>query len=163
MASARATASSPLRPRLTRPARSRQTVEDCALLLNAMAGFDPHDATSLDRPKEDYTATSTTAAGLRIGPPKEFFGDGAPYIARAVDAAPDVYRKLGATNGEISLPNVMVSGPAYYVVAPPRRRANLSRFDGVATATRRKVRRSARHVQEELRRGLLAPRSSAAS
>ena len=103
-----------------------QTAEDCALLLNAMAGFDPHDATSLDRPKEDYTRDlNKPLAGLRIGLPKEFFGDGvAPDIARAVDAALDVYRKLGATTVEISLPNVKYSVPAYYVVAPAEASSN---------------------------------------
>ena len=110
-----------------------QTAEDCALLLNAMAGFDPHDATSLDRPREDYSRDlAKPLAGLRIGLPKEFFGEGvAPDIAKAVDAALDVYRKLGATTVEISLPNVKYSVPAYYVVAPAEASSNLSRYDGV--------------------------------
>ncbi len=110
-----------------------RTAEDCALLLNAMAGFDPHDATSLDRPREDYTRDlARPLTGLRIGLPREFFGEGvAPDIARAVDAALDVYRKLGATTVEISLPNVKYSVPAYYVVAPAEASSNLSRFDGV--------------------------------
>ncbi|MFO1344553.1 MAG: amidase family protein, partial [Burkholderiales bacterium] len=109
------------------------TAEDCALLLNAMAGFDPHDATSLDRPREDYSRDlAKPLAGLRIGLPKEFFGEGvAPDIAKAVDAALDVYRKLGATTVEISLPNVKYSVPAYYVVAPAEASSNLSRYEGV--------------------------------
>ena len=114
-----------------------QTAEDCALLLTAMAGFDTHDATSLDRPKENYARlfanpVAKPLSGLRIGLPKEFFGDGvASGIAKAVEAALDVYRKLGATTVEISLPNVKYSVPAYYVVAPAEASSNLSRFDGV--------------------------------
>jgi aspartyl-tRNA(Asn)/glutamyl-tRNA(Gln) amidotransferase subunit A len=117
-----------------------QTAEDCALLLNAMAGYDPHDATSLDRPKEDYTRDlAKPLKGLRIGLPKEFFGDGvAPGIAKAVDEALDVYRKLGATTVEVSLPNVKYSVPAYYVVAPAEASSNLSRFDGARFGHRAK-------------------------
>jgi aspartyl-tRNA(Asn)/glutamyl-tRNA(Gln) amidotransferase subunit A len=117
-----------------------QTAEDCALLLNAMAGFDPHDATSLDRPKEDYTRDlAKPLKGLRIGLPKEFFGDGVvPGIAKAVEDALDVYRKLGATTVEVSLPNVKYSVPAYYVVAPAEASSNLSRFDGARFGHRAK-------------------------
>ncbi|MBL8310263.1 MAG: Asp-tRNA(Asn)/Glu-tRNA(Gln) amidotransferase subunit GatA [Burkholderiales bacterium] len=115
-----------------------QTAEDCALLLNAMAGFDPHDATSLDRPREDYTRALSAPvtggkplAGVRIGLPREFFDDGvAPGVTRAVLAAIEVYRSLGATTVDISLPNVKYAVPAYYVVAPAEASSNLSRFDG---------------------------------
>jgi aspartyl-tRNA(Asn)/glutamyl-tRNA(Gln) amidotransferase subunit A len=117
-----------------------QTAEDCALLLNAMAGFDPRDATSLDRPKEDYTRDlAKPLKGLRIGLPKEFFGEGnEPGVLKAVEAALDVYRKLGATTVEISLPNVKYSVPAYYVVAPAEASSNLSRFDGARFGHRAK-------------------------
>jgi aspartyl-tRNA(Asn)/glutamyl-tRNA(Gln) amidotransferase subunit A len=117
-----------------------QTAEDCALLLNAMAGFDPRDATSLDRPKEDYTRDlAKPLKGLRIGLPKEFFGEGnEPGVAKAVEAALEVYRKLGATTVEISLPNVKYSVPAYYVVAPAEASSNLSRFDGARFGHRAK-------------------------
>ena len=110
-----------------------QTAEDCAMLLTAMAGFDAHDATSLDRPKENYSRDlGRPLNGLRIGLPKEFFGEGvAPGIAKAVDDALTVYRKLGAITVEVSLPNVKYSVPAYYVVAPAEASSNLSRFDGV--------------------------------
>ena len=110
-----------------------QTAEDCALLLSAMAGFDTHDATSLNRPTENYSRDlAKPLTGLRIGLPKEFFGVGvASGIAKAVDDALAVYRKLGATTVEISLPNVKYSVPAYYVVAPAEASSNLSRFDGV--------------------------------
>ena len=110
-----------------------QTAEDCAMLLTAMAGFDAHDATSLDRPKENYSRDlGKPLNGLRIGLPKEFFGEGvASGIAHAVDDALTVYRKLGAITVDVSLPNVKYSVPAYYVVAPAEASSNLSRFDGV--------------------------------
>ncbi len=115
-----------------------RSAEDCALLLNAMAGFDERDSTSLDRPREDYAralaapAGDKPLAGLRIGLPKEFFGDGCdPEVMRLVEAAIAEYRKLGAETVEISLPNMKLSVPAYYVIAPAEASSNLSRFDGV--------------------------------
>jgi len=109
------------------------SAEDCALLLNAMAGFDTRDSTSLDRPAEDYARDlEQPLAGLRIGLPKEFFGDGCdPSVMTAVQAAIDEYRKLGAVTVEVSLPNSHLSVPAYYVIAPAEASSNLSRFDGV--------------------------------
>ncbi len=109
------------------------SAEDCALLLNAMAGFDSRDSTSLDRPAEDYARDlEQPLAGLRIGLPKEFFGDGCdPSVMTAVQAAIDEYRKLGAVTVEVSLPNSHLSVPAYYVIAPAEASSNLSRFDGV--------------------------------
>ncbi|MDP2135610.1 MAG: Asp-tRNA(Asn)/Glu-tRNA(Gln) amidotransferase subunit GatA [Sulfuritalea sp.] len=110
-----------------------KSAEDCALLLNAMAGFDPRDSTSLDRPAEDYARDlETPLAGLRIGLPKEFFGAGMDDDVRAaVETALGEYRKLGATTVEIALPNSGLSVPAYYVIAPAEASSNLSRFDGV--------------------------------
>jgi len=119
-----------------------RSAEDCALLLNAMAGFDERDSTSLDRPREDYAralaapAGDQPLAGLRIGLPKEFFGAAErtgcdPEVMRLVDAAITEYRKLGAETVEISLPNMKLSVPAYYVIAPAEASSNLSRFDGV--------------------------------
>ena len=110
-----------------------KSAEDCALLLNAMAGFDPRDSTSLERPTEDYARDlEKPLAGLRIGLPKEFFGDGMDADVRAaVDAALDEYRKLGAITVEVQLPNSGLSVPAYYVIAPAEASSNLSRFDGV--------------------------------
>jgi aspartyl-tRNA(Asn)/glutamyl-tRNA(Gln) amidotransferase subunit A len=109
------------------------SAEDCALLLNAMSGFDERDSTSLDRPPEDYTRDlEQPLAGLRIGLPKEFFGDGGnPAVMAAVQAAIAEYRKLGAVTVDISLPNSHLSVPAYYVIAPAEASSNLSRFDGV--------------------------------
>lgn len=109
------------------------SAEDCALLLNAMSGFDERDSTSLERPVEDYACDlEQPLAGLRIGLPKEFFGDGCdPAVMAAVQAALDEYRKLGATTVDVSLPNSHLSVPAYYVIAPAEASSNLSRFDGV--------------------------------
>ena len=110
-----------------------KSAEDCALLLNAMAGFDSRDSTSLERPAEDYRRDlEKPLTGLRIGLPTEFFGDGMDADVRAaVDAALNEYRKLGATTVEVSLPNSGLSVPAYYVIAPAEASSNLSRFDGV--------------------------------
>ena len=109
------------------------SAEDCALLLNAMAGFDERDSTSLDRPAEDYARDlERPLAGLRIGLPREFFGEGcAAGVMAAVQAALGEYGKLGATLVEVSLPNSHLSVPAYYVIAPAEASSNLSRFDGV--------------------------------
>src|SRR5574343_489941 len=109
------------------------SAEDCALLLNAMAGFDERDSTSLDRPREDYARDlDLPLAGLKIGLPKEFFGEGCDAkVMAAVQAAIDEYRKLGATTVEISLPNTHLAIPAYYVIAPAEASSNLSRYDGV--------------------------------
>jgi aspartyl-tRNA(Asn)/glutamyl-tRNA(Gln) amidotransferase subunit A len=110
-----------------------QTAEDCALLLNAMAGHDARDSTSLDRAREDYTRElAAPLAGVRIGLPKEYFGAGTDAdVARAIDAAIAELKKRGATTVEIGLPNVKLSVPVYYVIAPAEASSNLSRFDGV--------------------------------
>ena len=110
-----------------------RSAEDCALLLNAMGGFDERDSTSLDRQPEDYARDlEKPLAGLRIGLPREFFGDGCDAgVMAAVQAAIAEYRKLGATTVEVSLPNSHLSVPAYYVIAPAEASSNLSRFDGV--------------------------------
>jgi aspartyl-tRNA(Asn)/glutamyl-tRNA(Gln) amidotransferase subunit A len=110
-----------------------KSAEDCALLLNAMAGFDARDSTSLERPAEDYTAElGKPLDGLRIGLPREFFGPGMDDDVRAaVEAALAEYRKLGAATVEVGLPNSGLSVPAYYVIAPAEASSNLSRFDGV--------------------------------
>ncbi len=116
------------------------TAEDCALLLNAMAGFDPRDATSIERDAEDFTRhLGDDIKGLKIGVPKEYFGDGlAADVQAAVQAALKEYEKLGATLVEISLPKTSLSIPAYYVIAPAEASSNLSRFDGVRYGHRAK-------------------------
>ena len=110
-----------------------KTAEDCAWLLEAMAGFDPKDSTSIERPKEIYSqGLDNSLQGLRIGLPKEFFGEGLdPDIHQAIQAAIGEIEKLGATVKAISLPHMHLSGPAYYVVAPAECSSNLARLDGV--------------------------------
>jgi len=110
-----------------------RTAEDCALMMNVMAGFDPRDSTSADRPVADYTVElNKPLAGLKIGLPREYFAEGLDNdVATAVHAAINEYKKLGAEVIEISLPNTALSVPAYYVVAPAECSSNLSRFDGV--------------------------------
>lgn len=106
---------------------------DCALLLNAMAGFDERDSTSLQHPDEDFSRLlDTPVKGLRIGVPKEYFATGlAPDVERAVRTALAKFEELGATLVEISLPKTALSIPVYYVIAPAEASSNLSRFDGV--------------------------------
>lgn len=110
-----------------------KSAEDMALMLNVMAGFDTRDSTSLERAREDYTRDlNKPLKGLRIGLPKEYFGAGLNAgVAKAVQAALDDYKKLGATIVDISLPNSKLSIPVYYVLAPAEASSNLSRFDGV--------------------------------
>jgi aspartyl-tRNA(Asn)/glutamyl-tRNA(Gln) amidotransferase subunit A len=110
-----------------------RTAEDCALLLNAMTGFDDKDSTSINRPVEDYTRDLTQSLqGLKIGVPKEYFGPGlAADVEAAVRAALAEYQRMGATLVEISLPKTELSIPVYYVIAPAEASSNLSRFDGV--------------------------------
>ncbi|MBD8121968.1 Asp-tRNA(Asn)/Glu-tRNA(Gln) amidotransferase subunit GatA [Pseudomonas lutea] len=110
-----------------------RTAEDCALLLQGMAGFDVNDSTSIDEPVPDYSAgLSASLQGLRIGVPKEYFGAGLdPRIADLVMASVEELKKLGAVVKEVSLPNLQHAIPAYYVIAPAEASSNLSRFDGV--------------------------------
>ncbi|GBL45693.1 aspartyl-tRNA(Asn) amidotransferase subunit A [Sulfuriferula multivorans] len=110
-----------------------KSAEDCALLMNVMAGFDERDSTSLERPSEDYTRDlEQPLAGLKIGLPREYFAEGlSADVGAAVEAALAEYRKLGATTVDISLPNTRLSIPVYYVLAPAEASTNLSRFDGV--------------------------------
>jgi aspartyl-tRNA(Asn)/glutamyl-tRNA(Gln) amidotransferase subunit A len=118
-----------------------RTAEDCALLLAAMCGPDPdRDSTSLDVPAEDFTRTLTNdLAGLRIGVPTEFFGEGlATDVRSAVDAALEEFKKLGASLVPITLPRTELSIPVYYIIAPAEASSNLSRFDGVKFGHRAK-------------------------
>jgi aspartyl-tRNA(Asn)/glutamyl-tRNA(Gln) amidotransferase subunit A len=110
-----------------------KSAEDLALLMNVMVGFDERDSTSLQREPEDYGRDlDQPLKGLRIGLPKEYFAEGlSEDVARAVQAAVDEYRKLGAETVEVSLPNTRLSIPVYYVLAPAEASSNLSRYDGV--------------------------------
>jgi len=109
------------------------TAEDAALLMNAMAGFDPRDSTCADRPVPDYTADlGASLAGKRVGVPEEFFDAGLdPANAECIRNAIAVFESLGATIEEVSLPHIDASVPTYYIVAPAECSSNLSRFDGV--------------------------------
>jgi aspartyl-tRNA(Asn)/glutamyl-tRNA(Gln) amidotransferase subunit A len=110
-----------------------RTAEDCAHVLHAMAGFDPLDSTSVERPVPDYAAAlGPSIKGLRIGLPKEYFAEGLEAGTRdCVMAAVRKFEELGAVVSEISLPNSPLSVPTYYVVAPAEASSNLARFDGV--------------------------------
>lgn len=111
-----------------------RTAEDCALLLSAMCGPDAdRDSTSLDMPAEDFSKSlNGSLEGLRIGVPKEFFGEGLSADVRAaIDAALKEYVKLGAKLVDITLPRTELSIPVYYIIAPAEASSNLSRFDGV--------------------------------
>jgi aspartyl-tRNA(Asn)/glutamyl-tRNA(Gln) amidotransferase subunit A len=109
------------------------TARDAAMLLQAMAGFDPKDSTSVDAPVPDYLATlEQPLEGLKIGLLKEFFESGLdPANEQLVREALKVYERLGAKLVDVSLPNLPLSVPTYYVVAPAECSSNLSRFDGV--------------------------------
>ncbi|HEU5437270.1 MAG TPA: amidase family protein, partial [Telluria sp.] len=121
-----------------------QPAEDCAMLLNEMVGFDTRDSTSLTAEqgnlREDFTRElNAPLAGLRIGVPKEYFGEGlAADVESAVRAALDQFVKLGATLVDISLPKTAQSIPVYYIIAPAEASSNLSRFDGVRYGHRAK-------------------------
>jgi len=109
------------------------SAEDAALVLREMAGFDANDSTSVDTPVPDYVTTlGADLAGLKIGLVKEFFDKGldAQYEKRVREALA-LYEKLGASLREVSLPNLPLSVPAYYVVAPAECSSNLARYDGV--------------------------------
>jgi aspartyl-tRNA(Asn)/glutamyl-tRNA(Gln) amidotransferase subunit A len=110
-----------------------RSAHDAAVLLQAMAGFDEKDSTSVDLPVPDYTTgLGEDLKGLKIGLPKEFFGDGlSSEVASVIEAAVNEYRKLGAEVREVSMPDLNLAIPAYYVIAPAECSANLSRFDGV--------------------------------
>ena len=117
--------------------------EDCAILLDAMAGFDERDSTSLNTESaqapilERFVAAFTAGSqrplnGVRIGVPKEFFGEGlSADVGDRVESALKEFEALGATRVAISLPRTRLSIPAYYVIAPAEASSNLSRFDGV--------------------------------
>ncbi|OED39787.1 aspartyl/glutamyl-tRNA amidotransferase subunit A [Chromatiales bacterium (ex Bugula neritina AB1)] len=109
------------------------TAEDCALLLDAMAGFDERDSTSIEQPVDDYSGgLNEKLEGLKVGLPKQYFtADLAAPIAQSLQAAIAEFEKLGVIFKEIDLQNQHLAVPAYYVVAPAECSSNLSRFDGV--------------------------------
>lgn len=117
-----------------------RTAEDAAIMLGVMAGFDPRDATSVERAVPDYTTTlADRLDGLTIGLPREYFGKGlASEVGDAVDRALDQLRSQGVETVEIELPNSMLGIPCYYVIAPAEASSNLARFDGVRYGHRAK-------------------------
>ena len=117
-----------------------KSAADLALMMNVMAGFDARDSTSVDRPKEDYLRNlDLTLAGLRIGLPKEYFGDGVEDgVRRAIDEAVRWFAAQGAQTVALDLPNTKLAVPVYYVLAPAEASSNLSRFDGVRYGHRAK-------------------------
>ncbi len=113
-----------------------RTVEDCAVVMNAIAGHDPCDSTSLDAPVPDYRAAlahGTSLKGVRLALPREYFEvEGVePGVASAVRAAVDQLRDLGAEIGEVSMPHTQYGLATYYLIAPAECSANLARYDGV--------------------------------
>jgi aspartyl-tRNA(Asn)/glutamyl-tRNA(Gln) amidotransferase subunit A len=130
-----------------------QSAEDAALLLQAMAGFDPRDATSLDKDVPDYTNTlNRPVAGVTIGLPKEFFDSSVDESVRyANHAALMEFEKLGARLIDISLPNSSAGIPCFYVIAPAEASSNLSRFDGVRYGYRTDSYRDLNEMYEKTR------------
>jgi aspartyl-tRNA(Asn)/glutamyl-tRNA(Gln) amidotransferase subunit A len=108
-------------------------VTDCALILEAIAGHDHRDSTSVNEPVPAYTRTlDDPLTGLRIGVPREFFGEGLDSeVGTAVQAALAVYQKLGAALIDVSLPHTPYALAAYYIVAPAEASSNLARYDGM--------------------------------
>ena len=111
-----------------------KSAADLALLMNAMAGFDPRDSTSLERPKEDYARSlnDTKLSGLRVGVPAEYLGEGVqPGVRKAIEEAIGWFTSQGAKRVPIELPNQKLGVAVYYIIAPAEASSNLSRFDGV--------------------------------
>jgi len=109
-----------------------RSVEDAAILLKEIAGYDPKDSTSLDVPVPDYAANLRTDRKFRVGIIKETFGEGLdPVVSNAVNQAVEQMKALGAEVKEISCPQFRYGLPTYYIIAPSEASANLARYDGV--------------------------------
>ncbi len=117
-----------------------RSAADLAVLLSAMVGFDPRDSTSIERPREDYSRKlDVELKGLRIGLPKEYFGEGIdPGVRKAVEAAVAWLTARGAVRVDLDLPLTRLAVPVYYVIAPAEASSNLARFDGVRYGHRAK-------------------------
>jgi aspartyl-tRNA(Asn)/glutamyl-tRNA(Gln) amidotransferase subunit A len=117
-----------------------KSAEDLALMMNVMAGFDARDSTSLDRPKEDYSRSlKMDLKGIRIGLPKEYFGEGIePGVRSAVEEAIRWFEAQGTKTVQVELPNTKLAVPVYYVIAPAEASSNLARYDGVRYGHRAK-------------------------
>ncbi|CAK0765706.1 Glutamyl-tRNA(Gln) amidotransferase subunit A [Gammaproteobacteria bacterium] len=110
-----------------------QSAMDCAILLGAMAGFDPLDSTSLDQPVPNYMENlDSPLTGVRLGLPREYFGEGLDHrVDMVIQEAVQALERLGAVVKDISLPNAHLAVPTYYVLAPAEASSNLARYDGV--------------------------------
>jgi len=108
-------------------------VQDCALLMNGIAGHDPRDSTSINREVPDYTAALRDGlAGMRIGVPREYFGEGLdPEVDQAIGKGIDMLREAGAEIIDVTLPHTEYCVAVYYLIAPAEASSNLARFDGV--------------------------------
>ncbi len=117
-------------------------MEDCAILLEAVAGHDPADSTSVDTPVPAYRRTLKDGVkGLRIGLPKEYFIEGLdPEVKQAVDEAVETFRALGAEPVEVSLPHTAYAVACYYLIATAEASSNLARYDGVRYGVRASTR-----------------------
>lgn len=113
-------------------------VEDCAIVLNAVASHDTKDSTSIPQAKKDYKqALVNDVKGMKIGIPEEFFGEGLDAECRkALDEAIETYKKLGAEIVPVSMPHVKYGIAAYYIIAPAEASSNLARYDGVGFGLR---------------------------
>ena len=110
---------------------------DCALLLNAIAGYDPHDGTVSKKPVEDYTAKiGKDIKGMKIALPEEFFGEG---IDDSIRNAAKTYEKMGATLVSCNMPSLKYAVAAYYLIASAEASSNLSRYDGIKYGHRSKI------------------------
>jgi aspartyl-tRNA(Asn)/glutamyl-tRNA(Gln) amidotransferase subunit A len=130
-----------------------QSAEDAALLLQAIAGFDPRDATSLNKEVPDYiSALNQPVTGLRIGLPKEFFNSSVDESVRSANnTAVAEFEKMGARLIDISLPNSVAGIPCFYVIAPAEASSNLSRFDGIRYGYRSESYRDLNELYEKTR------------
>lgn len=110
-----------------------KTPEDCAMILQVIAGKDPKDSTTPNKDVPDYKKElNNDLRGLKIGIPKEYFADGLdPELVAAVDSAKAILESQGASIEEVSLPNTKYAVPTYYIIAPSEISANMSRFDGI--------------------------------
>ncbi len=116
-----------------------RSVEDCAVMLGAVAGYDPADSTSVDRPVPDYLdSLNAGVAGKKIGLPREYFIDGLDAdVKQAVEAAIETYRSLGAEIVDVSLPHTDYAVASYYLIATAEASSNLARYDGVRFGVRK--------------------------
>ena len=108
-------------------------VEDCAIVLNSISGYDSRDSTSLKNVSQDYTANlKSNISGMKLGVPKEYFPDGMEEgVKKSVYQAIEQFKKLGVEIKEVSLPHTDYALAVYYIIAPSEAAANLARYDGV--------------------------------